>query len=87
MDEALRGGEKDDAQSDNEASSTDGTPDEADDADDADDNNNNNDTAFDYLGYAQERALFFWGDILQLGLVQREELPAEVLRKVKIVPY
>ena len=42
---------------------------------------------FDYLGYAQERAMFFWGDVLQLGLVRREELPEGLLEKVKIVEY
>lgn len=42
---------------------------------------------FDYLGYAQERAMFFWGDVLQLGLVKREELPEDLLEKVKIVEY
>ena len=45
------------------------------------------DEEFDYLGYAQERAMFFWGDILQLGLVKKEELPEELLEKVKIVEY
>lgn len=42
---------------------------------------------FDYLGYAQERAMFFWGDVLQAGLVKREELPENLLKKVKIVEY
>lgn len=42
---------------------------------------------FDYLAYAQERAYFFWGDVLQLGLVKKEDLPAELLAKVKIVRY
>ena len=42
---------------------------------------------FDYLGYAQERAMFFWGDVLQLGIVKEEELPQELLAKVKIVDY
>ena len=42
---------------------------------------------FDYLGYAQERAMFFWGDVLQLGLVRREKLPEGLLEKVKIVEY
>ena len=45
------------------------------------------DEEFDYLGYAQERAMFFWGDILQLGIVKREDLPAELLEKVKMVKY
>jgi choline kinase len=34
--------------------------------------------AFDYLGYAQERAMFFWGDCVALGLVKLEELPEKV---------
>jgi choline kinase len=42
---------------------------------------------FDYLAYAQERALLFWGDVLQLGLVKKEDLPAELVQKVKIVEY
>lgn len=42
---------------------------------------------FDYLGYAQERAMFFWGDVLQLGIVKKEDLPRDLLGKVKIVEY
>ena len=42
---------------------------------------------FDYLGYAHERAMFFWGDVLQSGLVKRDELPEELLKNVKIVEY
>ena len=42
---------------------------------------------FDYLGYAQERAMFFWGDVLQLGIVKREHLPEELLNKIKVVKY
>lgn len=42
---------------------------------------------FDYLGYAQHRAMFFWGDALQLGIVKAEELPEELKAKVKTVPY
>ncbi len=42
---------------------------------------------FDYLGYAQERAMFFWGDVLQLGITKEEDLPAELLGKVKVVAY
>ncbi|KAL8852829.1 MAG: hypothetical protein Q9221_002338 [Calogaya cf. arnoldii] len=44
-------------------------------------------SGFDYLGYAQERALFFWGDMLQMGLVGKEDLPEEVRAKVKIIDY
>ena len=40
---------------------------------------------FDYLTYAQDRALFFWGDCVQLGLVQREELPEGVREQLKTV--
>lgn len=46
-----------------------------------------NEEGFDYLGYAQERALFFWGDVLQFGIVKKEELPQGLLDKVKIVEY
>lgn len=42
---------------------------------------------FDYLGYAQERAMFFWGDLISLGIVQKHELPADLLRKIKVVEY
>ncbi|KAL8984686.1 MAG: hypothetical protein Q9205_001411 [Flavoplaca limonia] len=42
---------------------------------------------FDYLGYAQQRAMFFWGDMLQMGLVRKEELPKEVRAKAKVVDY
>ena len=50
-------------------------------------NNEEEQEEFDYLGYAQERAMFFWGDVLELGLVAREDLPEELLRKVKVVRY
>ncbi|KAK3624348.1 hypothetical protein LTR56_021066 [Elasticomyces elasticus] len=42
---------------------------------------------FDYLGYAQHRAMWFWGDALQMGIVKPEELPEEVMAKIKTVPY
>ena len=42
---------------------------------------------FDYLGYAQHRAMFFWADAIQTGLVRAEELPEELRSKVKTVPY
>lgn len=45
------------------------------------------DKEFDYLAYAQDRAMFFWGDILALGLMKKEDLPREVLEKIKVVPY
>lgn len=42
---------------------------------------------FDYLGYAQHRALFFWADAIQVGLVKAEDLPENLREKVKKVPY
>lgn len=45
------------------------------------------DEEFDYLGYAQERAMFFWGDIVALGLVKKEELPEGLRGRLKVVPY
>ncbi|KAK3330533.1 kinase-like domain-containing protein [Apodospora peruviana] len=43
--------------------------------------------AFDYLAYAQDRALFFWGDCVLMGLVKPEELPVEVRSKLKLVHH
>ena len=42
---------------------------------------------FDYLSYAQDRALFFWGDVVQMGLVKVEELPESLRARIKIVEY
>jgi choline kinase len=42
---------------------------------------------FDYLGYAWERAMFFWGDAVVLGLVSLEELPEKVRKDIKIVDH
>jgi choline kinase len=42
---------------------------------------------FDYLAYAQERAMFFWGDCLQLGIVKEEDLPEKMNGMIKIVKY
>ena len=42
---------------------------------------------FDYLAYAQDRALFFWGDVVSLGIVKEEELPTELLGKIRRVEY
>ncbi|GAB1311696.1 Choline kinase N-terminal domain-containing protein [Madurella fahalii] len=42
---------------------------------------------FDYLSYAQERAYFFLGDCVSLGLVKAEELGEEVKGRLKIVGY
>jgi choline kinase len=42
---------------------------------------------FDYLAYAQERAMFVWGDAVQLGIVKLEELPEGLRGKLKIVEH
>lgn len=42
---------------------------------------------FDYLAYAQERAMFFWGDCVNLGLVKLEDLPEAVQKNIKLVGY
>ena len=42
---------------------------------------------FDYLGYAQHRAMFFWADAIQMGFVKEVDLPEEMKAKVKTVPY
>lgn len=43
------------------------------------------DDEFNYLGYAQQRALMFWGDMLMLGLVKHEDADEFVLRNAKRV--
>ena len=40
---------------------------------------------FDYLGYSWERAMFFWGDAVQLGFVKKQDLPEEVQKNLKVV--
>ncbi|KAE8318893.1 kinase-like domain-containing protein [Aspergillus transmontanensis] len=44
---------------------------------------------FDYLAYAQDRAMFFWADLLSLNLVREEELPAALIQHIKprIIDY
>jgi choline kinase len=42
---------------------------------------------FDYLGYSRERAAFFWGDILSLGIMSEKELPEQVGKTARIVDY
>lgn len=41
------------------------------------------DDGFDYLAYAQDRALFFWADVLSLGLIDEKELPSAMLEAIK----
>jgi choline kinase len=42
---------------------------------------------FDYLAYSQDRAMFFWGDVVSLGIVKKEDLPAALVRRLKFVEY
>lgn len=45
------------------------------------------DEEFDYLSYAQDRAMFFWGDAVRMGFVARDDLPANVQARMKILAY
>lgn len=42
---------------------------------------------FDYLAYAQDRAMFAWSDAIRLGFVKAEELPDSVRERAKIVHH
>lgn len=42
---------------------------------------------FDYLSYAQSRAMFFWGDCVLAGLIKAEDLPELVQSQLKVVEY
>lgn len=42
---------------------------------------------FDYLAYARDRAMLFWGDALEMGLVTADEVPGDVLRDAKRLKY
>ncbi|KAJ2974709.1 hypothetical protein NUW58_g8569 [Xylaria curta] len=42
------------------------------------------DHGFDYIRYAQERAMFFWGDCVALGLVRLEDLPVTLRENSKL---
>jgi choline kinase len=45
------------------------------------------DEEFDYLSYANERALFAWGDAIRLGIVAKEDLPESLYERIKYVEY
>jgi choline kinase len=45
------------------------------------------DNDFDYLRYSRERAMFFWGDAVKLGIVEMEELPEYLRDEIRIVEY
>ncbi|KAJ5764994.1 hypothetical protein N7520_004553 [Penicillium odoratum] len=38
---------------------------------------------FDYLAYAQDRAMFFWSDLLALGLINPNDLPAPMVEHIR----
>lgn len=40
---------------------------------------------FDYLSYAQDRVMVFWGDCVLMGLVKKEKLPETLQARLKIV--
>jgi choline kinase len=40
---------------------------------------------FDYLAYSQERAMFYWGDCVRLGLVDPASLPEKLQRQLQFV--
>lgn len=42
---------------------------------------------FDYLAYAQDRAMFLWGDAIRMGMIKAEELPEDVRQRVRMVEY
>lgn len=42
---------------------------------------------FDYLAYSQDRAMLFWGDCLQMGVVKKEDLPESLIKQIKWVKY
>ena len=42
---------------------------------------------FDYLAYAQDRAMFLWGDAVRMGMIGAEELPERVRERMKSVEY
>jgi choline kinase len=42
---------------------------------------------FDYLAYANDRAMFVWGDAIRMGIVKAEEVPEELRKRVKLVEY
>jgi len=42
---------------------------------------------FDYLAYANDRAMFVWGDALRMGMVSMKDLPEELQSRIKLVEY
>jgi choline kinase len=44
---------------------------------------------FDYLAYAQDRAMFFWADLVSLGFVRKDQLPPLLAEHVeaRVIDY
>ncbi|PWY95377.1 kinase-like protein [Aspergillus sclerotioniger CBS 115572] len=44
---------------------------------------------FDYLAYAQDRALFFWSDLLSMKFIREDELPKDLVEQIRsrIIEY
>lgn len=55
--------------------------------DPAEENDEQAEEEFDYLRYARDRAMFFWGDAVKLGIIGEEELPESVRRELKTIDY
>lgn len=49
--------------------------------------NEDDEEHFDYLAYSQDRAMFFWGDCILLGIVKESDLPEAVRPHIKYVNY
>jgi choline kinase len=56
-------------------------------AEDADIFKSQDEEEFDYLAYAQDRAMFLWGDAIRMGMIKAEELPEDVRQRVRMVEY
>jgi choline kinase len=57
------------------------------DAEDTDIFKSQDEEEFDYLAYAQDRAMFLWGDAIRMGMIKAEELPEDVRQRVRMVEY
>lgn len=55
--------------------------------DGTDEEEDEDEDSFDYLAYAQERAMFFWGDCILRGIVEENDLPEEMRPHIKYVKY
>ncbi|KAH8728193.1 hypothetical protein GQ44DRAFT_747976 [Phaeosphaeriaceae sp. PMI808] len=65
------------------AGETDGTTTDAE--ADADIFKSQDEEEFDYLAYAQDRAMFLWGDAIRMGIIKAEELPEGVQKMAQKV--